>query len=148
MAITFGLPLVLLWLLLAVIPIRNPSARRLWIGIYAGISLIALLIAYLYSADQRRGLLSESTQDQYLPLILAALMVGPGLIAVLIRLVVSRPDPTPPIQQYAPYPPPYTQQPYPPTPYPPTPYPPTPLPPPGPTAPPVAPPPPNKPPTA
>ncbi|MFD3652168.1 hypothetical protein [Streptomyces sp. NPDC058620] len=120
MIISFGLPVVLVWLLLAVIPVRNASARRLWIGIYAGASLLILLGAFIYCADGRRALSADNVQEQYLPLIMAAAGVGPGLLLVLIRLVVSRPEPAPPVvqylppQHYAPYPPPYGQHPYPP----------------------------------
>ncbi|MFI1252368.1 hypothetical protein ACH4U6_00990 [Streptomyces netropsis] len=147
MAITFGLPLVLFWLLLAVIPVRNASARRLWIGIYVGISLLVLLGAFLYSENGRRRLWSGPAEEQYLPLLIAAVVVGPGLLVALIRLVVSRPDPVPPAvpyppPPYGPYPPPYAQYPYPPAQHPPTPH----GPPPGQPGPPTTPPPPKRPP--
>lgn len=115
MAITFGLPVVLLWLILGLLPVRNPSARRLWIGIYMGISVLVLLIAYLYSADnQTSGWDESAADDQYFMLLYAAAMVGPGMLAALVRLLVSQPDPPapPPVAQYPPpyapqYPPPY-----------------------------------------
>ncbi|MFI5768798.1 hypothetical protein ACIA74_09640 [Streptomyces sp. NPDC051658] len=76
---------------------RNPSARRLWIGIYIGISVLALLIAYLYCQDHAPDPWSESSdgEAQYWPLMIAAVVVGPGLLAAIVRLVASRPDPTP-----------------------------------------------------
>ncbi|MFD7492488.1 hypothetical protein ACFV8T_08715 [Streptomyces sp. NPDC059832] len=97
MAITFGLPIVLLWLILGLLPVRNPSARRLWIGIYIGISVLVLLIAYLYCQDRAPDPWSESSdgEAQYWPLMIAAVVVGPGLLAAIVRLVASRPDPTP-----------------------------------------------------
>ncbi|MFC8829728.1 hypothetical protein ACFT9I_30845 [Streptomyces sp. NPDC057137] len=107
MAITFGLPVVLLWLILGLLPVRNPSARRLWIGIYMGISMLVLLIAYLYSADNQTSGWADSADDQYFMLLYAAVLVGPGMLAALVRLLVSQPDPPAP-PPYAPqYPPPY-----------------------------------------
>lgn len=119
MAISFGLPVVLFWLILGLLPVRNPAARRLWIGIYIGISLLALLIAYLYSEDRKSNTWGESAaEDQYFILLYVAVLVGPGMLAALIRLLVSRPDPPapPPVVQYLPPPYPY---PYPPQQYPP-----------------------------
>ncbi|MFC8080410.1 hypothetical protein ACFUN8_33330 [Streptomyces sp. NPDC057307] len=119
MAITFGLPVVLFWLILGLLPVRNPSARRLWIGIYMGISMLVLLIAYLYSADNQTSVWDESgADDQYFMLLYAAVLVGPGMLAALVRLLVSQPDPPapPPVAQYPPpYAPPYVSQ-YPPPP--------------------------------
>ncbi|WP_405796889.1 hypothetical protein [Streptomyces sp. NBC_01506] len=117
MAITAGLPLVLLWLILGLLPVRNPSARRLWIGIYIGMSLVALLIAYLYSEQRTSSIWDESADDEYAPLLYVAVLVVPGMLAAMIRLVVSRPDPPtppPPVVQYLPPPYPYPPQQYPP----------------------------------
>ncbi|WP_030773792.1 MULTISPECIES: hypothetical protein [unclassified Streptomyces] len=115
MALTILVFLAVPWLLLALIPMRNPSARRLWLGIVLCVSILTVAFAAYYGvqhaedfasdAERPSGVMTSDAAEAYrnndaisprwMPVLFAAMAAGPGAVAALLRLALSKPDRTP-----------------------------------------------------
>ncbi|MFE7129527.1 hypothetical protein ACFVIM_01560 [Streptomyces sp. NPDC057638] len=77
------------WVAFALVPVRNSSARRIWIVLTLAISALVVGGTVVAAAQEE-----DDTYTDLIPDVL--LIFGPGALAALIRLALSKPDPTPP----------------------------------------------------
>lgn len=115
MALTALVFLAVPRLLLALVPMRNPSARRLWtrhrpvraILTSAFAACYGVQHAEVFASDAERpsGVMTSNAAEVYrnndaiaprwMPVVFAAMAVGPGAVAALLRLALSTLDRTP-----------------------------------------------------
>ncbi|MEU9801506.1 hypothetical protein [Streptomyces sp. NPDC051000] len=125
MALTALAFLAVPWLLLALIPMRSSSARRLWLGIVLSVSILTVAFAAYYGVQHAEDFASDVERPsgpmtsnaaeayenddmispQWMPSVFAAMAVGPGAVAALVRLALSKPDRTPSYPPPPSYPP-------------------------------------------
>lgn len=84
-----SLPVVLgfavMWLLIALVPMRSPSARKAWGRGVLGVSVLIVLAAALFGASADVGIGYEGPSPVLLATLGAAIVVAPGAIAALVR---------------------------------------------------------------
>ncbi|MGW7022474.1 hypothetical protein ACWGGS_24450 [Streptomyces decoyicus] len=84
-----GLALVLIfavvWVLIALVPLRSPSARKAWGRGVLGVSVLLVLIAALFGATADVGISYEGPSPALLTTLGAAIVVAPGAITALVR---------------------------------------------------------------
>lgn len=129
MAITGALVLVVVWVLVALIPMRAPSARRIWAVLVLCTSILVIAGAAFYGMqhadewaapevsyggpvtqrslqdDGDNGRLVSFVSRQWEPAFFAATAVGPGALVALLPLALSRQERSPYIPPPPAYPP-------------------------------------------
>ncbi|MEU9419596.1 hypothetical protein [Streptomyces sp. NPDC048272] len=104
---------------------RSSSARRLWLGIVLSVSILTVAFAAYYGVQHAEDFASDVERPsgpmtsnaaeayenddmispQWMPSVFAAMAVGPGAVAALVRLALSKPDRTPSYPPPPSYPP-------------------------------------------
>ena len=117
MALTLTFALVVVWVLVALLPMRAPSARRIWAVLVLCASVLVVAGAAFYGmqhadewaaqgvsygggpvtqrSQEDHGRLLSFVPEQWEPALLAAVAVGPGALAALLRLALSKPERSP-----------------------------------------------------
>ncbi|GAA2611316.1 hypothetical protein ABZ038_33810 [Streptomyces sp. NPDC006349] len=84
-----ALPVVLgfavVWLLIAMMPMSRPSARKAWGRGVLGVSVLLVLLAAFYGATADKGIGYDGPSPALILALGAAIVVAPGAIAALVR---------------------------------------------------------------
>ncbi|MEU8889096.1 hypothetical protein [Streptomyces sp. NPDC048442] len=85
-----GIGVAVIWLLIALLPLRSPSARRGLAAFVLGVSALLVALAALYVSNEEVS--SDYTgPDPTLVVILVAVVgVAPAVIASLVRLAAAK----------------------------------------------------------
>ncbi|WP_329275570.1 hypothetical protein [Streptomyces sp. NBC_00691] len=75
----------LVWLLVALVPLRAPSARRGWAKGVLGVSALLVIGAALFGANAEVSADYDGPDPMLLGALVAAVLVAPGAIAALVR---------------------------------------------------------------
>ncbi|MCB8905108.1 MULTISPECIES: hypothetical protein [unclassified Streptomyces] len=77
--------LALVWFLIALVPLRTPSARKAWARGVLGVSLLLVVGAALFGANAEVSAGYDGPDPMLLAALAAAVVVAPGAIAALVR---------------------------------------------------------------
>ncbi|MDF6016909.1 hypothetical protein [Streptomyces sp. JH34] len=73
------------WVLVALVPLRTPSASRAWAMGVLGVSVLVVLVAALYGANAEVGIGYDWPSPVLLTTLVSAIAVAPGAIVALVR---------------------------------------------------------------
>ncbi|WP_406055370.1 hypothetical protein OG462_06595 [Streptomyces sp. NBC_01077] len=77
--------LALVWFLVALVPLRTPSARKAWARGVLGVSVLLVVGAALFGANADVASDYDGPDPMLLAALAAAVVVAPGAIAALVR---------------------------------------------------------------
>ncbi|MGW7411506.1 hypothetical protein [Streptomyces sp. NPDC054863] len=85
-----GIGVAVIWLLIALLPLRSPSARRGLGAFVLGVSVLLVAVAALYASNQEVRSDYTGPDPTLVVILVVVVAVAPAVIASLVRMAAAK----------------------------------------------------------